>query len=99
MPQKTADVPQRQLAKAGIVVSGEQRLTVSPQALVGMHPATVIAKERLWHKGDRLPVLIRNVAHHVLVDHHVVGRFHERVEFLVYFALAARAHFVMMALD
>ena len=47
----------------------------------------------------RLAVLVGDVADDVLVQHHVVGRLHQRVEPLIDFALAAGGHFVVMALD
>ena len=64
-----------------------------------VHAAAVVAKERLGHEGDRLAVLIRHVADYVLVEHHVVGRLHERVVALINFALTAGGDFVMMAFD
>ena len=64
-----------------------------------VHPAAVIPKEGLGHEGDGLAVLIRHIADDVLVQHHVVGRFEERVEALVNFALSRRGDFVVMALN
>ncbi len=64
-----------------------------------MHSAAVVAEERLGHEGHGFSVLIGHVADDVLVQHHVVGRFHQRVEPLVDFALAAGCDFVVMALD
>ncbi len=46
-----------------------------------------------------LPCFIGDVADDVFVEHHVVGRFDERVEALVDLALAAGGDFVVMALD
>src|ERR1700730_6240963 len=64
-----------------------------------MHAAAVIAIERLGHERDALAVLIRDVADDVLVQHHVVRRFHQRVEALIDLALAAGGDFVVVALD
>ena len=97
--QQSADVPQRHLAEAGVHVAGEQWLPALPQALVGVHAAAVIAEQRLGHEGHALAVLIRDVADHVLVQHHVVGRFDQRVEALIDFALAGGGDFVVVALD
>src|SRR3984957_619188 len=55
-----------------------------------MHPAAVVAEQWLWHERYRLAVLIR---------HHVVGRFNQRVEALIDLALPAGGYFVMMALN
>ncbi len=99
MAQQSADVPERHLAQSGVIVAGKQRLAFSPQALVRVHAAAVIAKQRFRHEGDCFPVLIGDIAHDVLVEHHVVGRFHEGVEALVDFALPAGRHLVVMAFD
>ena len=99
MLQQPADVVQSQLAEAGVAVAREQRLTAFPQALMHMHAAAVIRKQGLRHKRHRLAVLVGHVANHILVNHHVVGGFHQLVEALVDFRLAAGGHFVMVALD
>src|SRR3989304_5804149 len=52
------DVPQRRLAQAGIKLSGEQRLVLHPQALVGVHPGAVVLEERLGHEGVGLAGLV-----------------------------------------
>ena len=97
--QQSADVIQPHLAETGIAVAREQRLAAFPQALVRVHAAAVIREQRLGHEGHRLAVLVGDVADDVLVQHHVVGRFHQRVEALVDFGLAAGGHFVVVALD
>ena len=99
MLQQSADVPQRHLAQTRIQIAREQRLAALPQALVRVHAAAVIAEQRLGHERHGLAVLIRHVADDVLVQHHVVGGLHQRVEALIDFALAAGGDFVMMALD
>src|SRR4029079_614102 len=48
---------------------------------------------------NRLAVLIGRVADHVLVQHHVIGRFTEGIKALIDFALAGGGDFVMVALD
>src|ERR1039458_3580306 len=68
-------------------------------ALMHMHAAAVVGKQRLRHEGHRLAVLVGRVADDVFVQHHVVGRLHQRVEALVDLALAAGGHFVVMAFD
>ena len=99
MAQQSADVPERHLTQASIIIAGEQRFTATPQALMGVHPAAVIAKQGLRHKRDRLTVLIGHIADDIFVNHHVVRGFHERVELLVNFTLAAGSHFVVMTLN
>ena len=97
--QQTADIVQRHRAQAGISIAGEQRLAALPDALVCMHAAAVIRKQRLGHEGHRLAGQLRHVADNIFVQHHVVGGFHQRVEALIDFALSAGGHFVMVALD
>ena len=64
-----------------------------------MHAAAVIAIKRLGHERYGLVVLIGDVADDVFIQHHVVGRFHQRVEALIDLALAAGGDFMMMALN
>ena len=45
-----------------------------------MHAAAVVLENRLGHKGHGLAVLVGNVLDHILVEHHVVGRAHQRIE-------------------
>ena len=99
MLQQPADVIQPELAETGIAVTGEQRLAAIPQALVHVHPAAVIRKQRLGHERHGLAVLVGDVADDVLEQHHVVRRLHQLVEPLVDFGLASGGHFVMVALD
>ena len=65
---------------------------------MSMHAAAVVLKERLGHEGDGLAVLVGDVLDDVLVEHHVVGRAHQRAEFEIDFCLAAGGDFVVMAL-
>ena len=67
--------------------------------LVHVHAAAVVAEQRLGHERDGLAVLMRHVADDVLVQHHVVGRLHQRVEALIDLALAGGGDFVVVALD
>ena len=64
-----------------------------------VHPASVVAEDGLRHEGDRLSVVIRDVLHDVLVEQHLVGGAHQRIELQVDFGLTTRRDFVMMALD
>src|SRR5438046_1605943 len=98
MPQQTPDVPQCKLTKTGIIVSRKQGLAASPETLMRVHAAAVVAEQRFGHEGDRLAILIRDIPDDVLVKHHVVGRFHQSVETLINFALTAGGDFVVVAL-
>jgi hypothetical protein len=87
------------MAETGIEVSGKQRLAAHPEALVRVHAAAVIGEQGLGHERRGLAVLVGDVANDVLVQHHVVGRFHQRIEALIDFGLAAGGDFMMVALD
>ncbi len=54
-----------------------------------MHAGTVIAKNWLWHEGCGLAVSIGNLMHNILVDLHLVGVAHQRVELDAKLVLAA----------
>ena len=97
--QQSADVPERHLAQARVASPANSGLPLLPQALMRVHAAAVVAEQRLGHERHGLAVLVSHVADDVLVQHHVVGRLHQRVESLIDFALAAGGHFVVMALD
>ena len=71
--ENTADVPQRFLGQACVLVAGEQRLTVFPDRLVTVHAGAVIALDRLGHEGCGLAVGRGDVVHHVLVELQLVG--------------------------
>ena len=99
MLQQAADIPQSHLAYPGVAIARKQRLALFPDALVRVHAAAVVGKQRLRHEGDGFAVLVRHVADDVLVEHHVVRGLHQRVEPLIDLALAARGDLVVMALD
>src|SRR3546814_15512939 len=54
MLDDAADVVQRHVAEAGILVAGEQRLACLPQRLVDVHARTIVALDRLDRKSTRL---------------------------------------------
>ena len=62
-------------------------------------PLPLSPKSGLGMNVTVLPYWLRHVADDVLVQHHVVRRFHQRVEALIDLALAAGGDFVMVALD
>ncbi len=99
MLEDAADVMQRHLAQAGVFLAGKQRLAAFPQALVGVHPAAVVAEDRLRHERHGLAVAPRHVLDDVLVQQLVVAHLHHRVEPQIDLCLAGRGHLVMGALD
>ena len=89
--EQAADIMQRHLAQSRIAVARKQRLARLPDRLVHVHAAAVIAEDRLGHERHGLAVLIGHIADDVLVQRHVVGGFHQRVEALIDLALPAVA--------
>ena len=99
MLQQPADVPQRHLAETGIQSPANSGLPSFHRLWCVCMPLPLSPNSGLGMKVTRLAVLIGHVADDVFVHHHVVGGFHQRVEALIDFALAAGGHFVVVALD
>ena len=66
---------------------------------MGVHPAAVIAKERLGHEARRLAVLTRHVLDHILVNHHGISRLDQGFKAVVNLRLTRRGHLMMLPLD
>ena len=94
-----ADVVQRRVGEAAVLVTREQRHAGFLQRLVHVHARAVVADERLRHEGRRLAVAVRHVVDGVLEDLHFVGLLHEAAGTHADFALAAGGHFVVMHFD
>ena len=63
-----------------------------------MHPAAIITINRLGHEGYALAILIGDILDHIFIEHHVVSRTHQRIEFQINFGLSASGYLVMVAL-
>ena len=99
MLQQATDVPAGSLGKVGVgAFAEEERLVVVPEALVHVHAAAVVGEDRLGHEGGRFAILLGDVAHHVLVDHHVVSCADQFGKFDAELVLG-RGHFVVLLLD
>ena len=94
-----ADVVERRVGQAAVLVAGEQRLAVLLQGLVHVHAAAVVADERLRHEGGRLAVAVRDVQHGVFEDLHLVGLVDQAAGADTDFALAAGGDFVVVHFD
>ena len=94
-----ADVVQRHVRQARVLVAGEQRLAVLRDRLVHVHAVAVVADDRLRHEGDGLAVGVRDVVHRVLQHLHFVGLAHQRVGVDADFALAGGGDFVVVHFD
>ena len=99
MLEDAPDVVERHVAQAGVAIAREERLSVLPERLVGVHPGAVVAKEGLRHEGRRLAVLVGDVPHDVLVQVHLVGGPQEGVEDDVDLGLPGGGDLVVLALD
>ena len=93
-----ADEVEADLRQAGIFVAGEGRLAVLPDRHVDVHARAVVAEHRLRHEGRRLAVGVGDLVHDVLVDLHLVGVAHQRVELDAEFVLGG-GHFVVVLFD
>ena len=96
MLDDAADVVQRDVRQAAVLVAGEQRLAVLLQRLMHMHAVAVVADDGLGHEGQGLAVAVRDVLQRIFQDLHFVGFFGQGVRRDVDFALAGGRHFVMM---
>ncbi len=99
MLEQATDVPAGGLGEVGVgVLAEEQGLTTFPEALVHVHAAAVVGKDRLGHERGCASVLAGHVADDVLVDHHVVRRGDQLGELHAQFVLGC-GHLVVMLLD
>ena len=64
-----------------------------------MHTRTVILEERLGHEGNGLSEPCSHVLGDILIQHHLVGHVHKRVEEHIDLGLAAGGDLVMMGFD
>jgi hypothetical protein len=65
---------------------------------VAVHPAPVVAKQGLGHKGSRFPKIESRIFYYVFEQHYIIGSAQESRESKVYFALPARCDFVVVHL-
>ena len=72
---------------------------VCPQALMDVHPPTVVLEKRLGHECRRETVLAGDILWHVFVHHDVVGLPSQGIEAHIDFHLAGGGHLMMVFLD
>ena len=94
-----ANVVERDVRQATVLVAREQRLAFLLQGLMHVHAVAVVADERLRHERQRLAVPVRNVLQRVLENLDLVGFLGQRVRSDVDLALARSCHLVMMDLE
>ena len=100
MREQPADVPAREVGQARVaLLVEEERLAALPQRLVHVHARAVVLEQRLRHERDGLARGARDVLHHVLVEHQLVGHRRQRVEAHVDLGLARGADLVVLHLD
>ena len=68
MFEDAADIPKRFLRKTCVLVTCEDVRTFFRKRLMDVHPATVIANQRLRHEGRRFAERMRHVVYAVLQD-------------------------------
>ncbi|HEU5058331.1 MAG TPA: hypothetical protein VFU21_17485, partial [Kofleriaceae bacterium] len=98
MLEDAADVVERGVGQARVAVTGEQGPLALPQRLVRVHPAAVVAEQRLRHEGDGLAVAQGDVLDDVLVPADLVGHLQEAVVLEVDLGLPGGRHLVVVGL-
>ena len=99
MLDDAADVVERHLGEAGVLVTRELVDPLLPEGLVHMHAAAVVAHHRLGHEGSGLAVGVSHVVDHVLHLLDLVGLLDQGVELDPDLVLAGVGHLVVVHLD
>ena len=99
MLDNAADVVERGVGQAAVLVARKQRGALLLQRLVHVHPRAVVADQGLGHEGRALAVQVRDVVHAVLADLHFVGLAHQPARADADLGLPAGRHFVVVHLD
>src|SRR5262249_3290565 len=97
MFQQAADVMQAGLADTGIAVGFvEHVLFVFPDALMAMHPGSIILEQRFRHERSRFTTPSRNILGDVLVHLELVRHSSQLIESDVDFGLTGRRNCMVM---
>src|SRR5437868_5708831 len=96
MFQNPAYKKERHLTQPRITVPGKQWFAIFPKGDVRVHARTVIGEERLWHEGDGLVMLPRDVTNDIFVILHRIAHLFERRETDIDFSLASGGYFMML---
>ena len=99
MFEHASDVIERHLRQPGIFIARKERFAFFPEALVGVHPAAIVSKERLGHEGGRFAMPFGHVFNHILIDQHRISAFDQGVKAIVNLRLAGCGYFMVLALD
>ena len=91
-----ADVVERDIGEAAVLVARKQRLAVFLQRLMHVHAAAVVADDGLRHERQGLAIAVRHVLQRIFQDLHFVGLLGQRVRRDIDLALARGRHFVVM---
>ncbi|MNM91811.1 hypothetical protein D3C81_1041200 [compost metagenome] len=100
MVQDTTDIVQCCFTQISISAFFVEQWSISVKdGLVNVHPATVVAKQWLRHKGCRFSILKSCVMNDVFVHHQVISSFKQSIETEVNFCLACCCHFMVVTFN
>ena len=96
MLDDAADIVERDVGQAAVLVAGKQCLAVLLQGLMHVHAAAVVADDGFRHESQGFSVAVRHVLQGVLENLHFVGFLGQRIRRHIDFALSGGGHFVVM---
>ena len=99
MGQDTGNIVHGKFAHAAIAITGEERVAVLPDRLVGMHARAVVAKDRLGHKSRGFPMFLGHVLDNIFIPLQGIGHLDQRQEAQVNLRLAGGGHLVVVLLN
>ena len=88
-----------QLTKSCITISSHQGFAPFPDALVRVHPGSVVSIHRLWHKCSSFTVRPGHVFNNVLIPHKAISTIYKGGKSHINFTLAACCNFMMMTFN
>ena len=94
----TANVIQRHFRQASVLIARKLVIAIFPERLVNVHTRTVVAYQRLRHKGGGFAVRVSHVVNHVLHFLNFVSFLHQRVKPNADFVLTCVGNFVVVNL-
>ncbi|MNP13824.1 hypothetical protein D3C76_1061220 [compost metagenome] len=100
MIQDTADIVQSCFTQISVSAFFVEQWSISVKdRLVNVHSATIVAKQRFWHKGCRFSILKSCVMNDVFVHHQVISSFKQSIKTEVNFCLTRCCHFMVMTFN
>ena len=99
MGQDAGNIVHGKFAHAAIAITGEERIAVLPDRLVGMHARAVVTKDWLGHKGRGFPVSLGHVLDNIFIPLQRIGHLDQGQEAQVDLCLASGGHLVVVLLN